>query len=105
MLSEETGVQGQVLRGPVVPGPVTEGQADEEPFSASFHVLDGRKVETAQFRSDKEGRFRVVLAPGEYTIIPDASAPILFPTRQTKTVRAPAEGFAEVVLRFDTGIR
>ncbi len=101
----DTGVMGQVLRGPVAPGPERVGSADEEPFSALFHVLNGNEVEVTSFESDEEGRFEVALAPGNYIVVPDESAPILFPTRQRREVTAPEEGYVEVVLRFDTGLR
>ena len=52
-----------------------------------------------------QGNFTVLLPPDEYTIVPDASAPILFPEQQTKVVTVPEDGFADVTLRFDTGIR
>ena len=102
---EESGLTGQVLRGPVVPGPGIEGSPDETPFAAFFHVLDGRDDEVAQFRSDENGRFRIALRPGNYTVVPDDTAPLLFPSRQERSVTVPEKGFAEVVLSFDTGIR
>ena len=49
--------------------------------------------------------FEVALAPGNYIVVPDESAPILFPSRQQREVAVPQEGFAEVLLRFDTGLR
>ena len=86
---EESGIEGQVLRGPVSPGPQVEGQPSEEPFSATFHVLDGEENEVARFDSDEEGLFQILLAPGDYTIVPDESAPILRPNRQRKRVTVP----------------
>ena len=80
------------------------GKPDEAPFRAYFHVLDWER-EVARFESDEKGRFEVPLGPGEYTIVPDKSAPILFPHQQKKAVTVPEEGFAEVTLRFDTGMR
>lgn len=103
-VANESGIVGRVLRGPVEPGPTIAGAADEAPFRAIFHVLDsGREV--ARFESDEQGRFRVVLPPGKYTIVPDKSAPMLFPHQQTKNVTVPAGGYGEVTLRFDTGMR
>ena len=57
----ETGIEGQVLRGPAAPGPEVRGQANEMPFSAIFYVLDLRENQVAQFQSDEQGRFRVRL--------------------------------------------
>ena len=103
-IADETGIKGRVLRGPTVPGPTTVGESDEAPFRASFYVLDC-KEKVARFESDENGSFKVLLPPGEYTIVPDASAPILFPDRQTKEVTVPEDGFADVTLKFDTGMR
>jgi len=102
--ADETGIRGKVLRGPVRGGPVTLGQSHEAPFRASFSVLDpDRKV--TRFESDEKGCFEVLLPPGEYVIVPDKSAPILFPQRQGKEVTVPEDGFARVTLKFDTGMR
>ncbi len=103
-ITDETGIKGKVLRGPTVPGPSIAGESDEAPFHASFHVLDSKKA-VARFESDENGNFKVLLPPGEYTIVPDASAPIPYPKRQTKDVTVPEDGFADVTLRFDTGMR
>jgi len=102
---EDSGIQGQVLRSPVQPGPQMEGQPSQEPFSAIFHVLDALENEVVQFESDEEGRFRVLLVRGKYTIVPDASAPILNPVRQRRDVTVPDGEIVEVTLRFDTGLR
>lgn len=102
---DETGIQGQVLRGPASPGPQRQGQAGYVPFSATFEVQDRQGNQLTQFKSNEQGRFRVLLAPGNYTIVPDASAPILFASRKKKDVTVPAKGFAEVTLKFDTGLR
>jgi hypothetical protein len=100
-----TGIRGQVIRGPINPGPDIEGVINEEPFSASFSVLDSENNIVARFESDENGNFEVALAPGEYTVVPGPSAPILFPEQQTKAVTVPEDGFADVFLEFDTGIR
>ena len=100
----ETGIRGTVLWGPVHGGPTRIGQSEEAPLSASFHVLDSeRKV--ARFKSDDKGYFEVSLPAGEYTIVPDKSTPIPYSQRQRKTVTVPEDGFAVVILKFDTGMR
>jgi hypothetical protein len=100
-----TGISGQVLMGPIVPGPEVPGQVNEEPFSASFRVLHSDNNAVGRFKSDDNGNFTVVLPPGEYTIVPDTSAPFPNPEQQTKLVTVPENRFADVILRFDTGIR
>ena len=104
VLGAETGIKGTVLWGPVEPGPSTVGQNDEAPLSASFVALDPEQNETRS-ESDKEGRFVIYLPAGKYTIVPDKSKPALFPGKQSKMVTVPECGFAEVTLRYDTGMR
>jgi hypothetical protein len=100
----ETGVRGTVLWGPVKPGPARVGKSDEAPFRETFNVFaTGRQV--ARFKSDKNGEFEVLLPAGDYTIVPDKSTPIPAPQSQPKLVTVPDDGFAEVTLRFDTGMR
>jgi hypothetical protein len=100
----ETGVRGTVLWGPVKPGPARVGQSDDAPFRATFIVFAAER-EVARFKSDKKGNFEVLLPVGDYTIVPDNSTPIPVPQSQMKTVTVPVRGFAEVTLRFDTGMR
>ena len=99
-----TGIRGTALWGPVKPGPSGLGQGDEAPLQATFLVQSaGRKV--AQFKSDAKGDFEVLLPAGDYVIVPDRSTPMPAPQNQKKSVAVPADGFAVVTLRFDTGMR
>jgi hypothetical protein len=100
----ETGIRGTVMWGPVHGGPVRVGQSEEAPLSASFLVF-GSETKVASFESDDKGHFEITLPAGEYTIVPDKSTPMPFPRQQKKTVTVPEDGFAEVTLRFDTGMR
>ncbi len=101
----ETGIKGQVLMGPTVPGPEVVGVSDEAPFDALFHVFDVEYKLVTRFKSDENGYFTVLLPPGEYTIILDKSMRFPNPRRQRKTVTVPEKGFADVTLRYDTGMR
>ena len=98
-----TGLTGVVLRGPI--RPVCQIQLPcDAPFSADFSVeQNGRRL--AGFRSDADGRFTVMLAPGIYRILPAADAPMMAPHAQAKTVEVLAVGLTAVQLHFDTGLR
>ena len=100
----ETGIRGTVLWGPVKPGPTRFGQDDEAPLSATFLVFAAEHV-TVRFESDKKGYFEVLLPAGDYTIVPNKGTPIPAPQSQSKPVSVPTDGFVEVTLRFDTGMR
>lgn len=98
-----TGLTGTVVRGPITPVCRIETSCDA-PFSAEFSVeQNNRRVQ--RFRSDADGHFLVMLAPGVYRIIPDARAPIFSPQSQARTVEVLRVGLTEVRLEFDTGIR
>lgn len=79
------GIEGQVvaLEGNFMPGPVVPGQlpgGSKKPLSVPVHVFRG-KIEVrerpdpkhpallAVIHSDKEGKFRVPLPPGKYTVV------------------------------------
>lgn len=98
-----TGLSGVVLRGPIHPV-CTEGDPCEEAFAAGFTVRR-HDVVVRRFESDAEGRFSVELAPGTYLVVPDPAAPILAPEDQVREVTVDQEGFTDIELHFDTGIR
>jgi len=98
----ETGIVGQVYRSPTEPVCVVSDPC-EETFAATFHVYRD-DVKVAEFKTGDDGRFRLEIDPGEYLIVPDASAPILFPEGQAKAVTVPKGTVVTVRLDFDTGI-
>jgi len=95
-----TGLTGTVLRGPVTPV-CTQNVPCDAPFSAGFTVRHNDRV-VAQFRSDADGHFTVLLQPGTYAVIPDADAGVV---PQSKSVDVGSVGLTTVTLQFDTGIR
>ena len=102
--SPGTGLTGVVMRGPVTPVCRIDVPCDA-PFSAGFTVEQGSR-RVSEFKSDVAGQFTVFLAPGTYTIVPGADAPIISPSRQSKTATVLDNGaLTTVQLMFDTGIR
>lgn len=104
--SQESGIMGQVLRGPMCPGPVIlNDPCPDQPFSAQFNVFDSREKLVASFLSDEQGHFYMLIGPGTYTIVPDESTPIMHPTSQRREVTVQDGEFSDETLIFDTGIR
>ena len=99
-----TGVEGIVYRGPISPV-VIDGQVNDAPFSALFRVYNLKNKRIASFSSDAAGEFSVMLAPGDYKIIPDKSAPIISAESQIKEITVNPIGITNIDLYFDTGIR
>ena len=97
-----TGLEGTVRRGPITPV-CQVGVPCDAPFSASFVIWQGSRLVT-RFQSDSAGSYRVYLAPGTYTIVPDAGVPI-WPQGQSREVTVGPVGLTHLDLEFDTGIR
>jgi hypothetical protein len=104
LLAQEqgTGLEGVVRRGPIQPVCRVSEPCDA-PFNATFRVWQQQQLVT-QFKSDSAGHYRVLLAPGAYTIVADSGAPI-WPPRQAHDVSVGSVGLTHLDLDFDTGIR
>lgn len=103
---QNSGIEGQVLIGPMCPV-VREGTpCPDEPYQATVDVWNAarnRKVQT--FTTDEDGRFRIALAPGEYYIDPQTPQSGGPPTPAPQTVTVPADRFVQISLSYDSGIR
>ncbi|MBK5208183.1 MAG: hypothetical protein JJE44_01600 [Flavobacteriaceae bacterium] len=99
-----TGLEGIVYRGPINPVEI-ERQVNDAPFSALFHVYNLKNKLITSFSSNEVGEFSVMLAPGNYKIIPDKSAPIISAASQVKEITVNPTGITNIDLYFDTGIR
>jgi hypothetical protein len=65
---ETTGVEGTITVSPVQGGPTRQGAAEAKPLpGTAFIIQQGDRV-VASFVTDEQGRFRVSLGPGHYTI-------------------------------------
>jgi hypothetical protein len=103
--SGESGITGVVLIGPQCPV-VREGEeCPDAPYEAFIGIRDAAGQAIASVASGADGRFRVELPPGTYTLVarPQTSTPIPGPVEMTVTVEA-AE-FTEIVVSMDSGIR
>jgi hypothetical protein len=63
-----SGLEGSIFISPVLGGPTRQGMPDAKPLpQIEFIVRQGDRVVTT-FRTDDDGRFRVTLPPGRYTV-------------------------------------
>lgn len=99
-----TGLEGIVYRGPINPVAM-ESQVNDAPFSALFRVYTLKNKLITSFSSNAAGEFMVMLASGNYKIIPDKSAPIMSAESQVKEITVNPIGITNMDLYFDTGIR
>ena len=99
----DSGIEGQVLIGPICPV-VQEGQeCPDQPYQATLTVnsREGRKI--VQIQTDKDGKFRIPLPPEEYVLHPESPNVMPFASEQSLTVEAGR--FTEIIVNYDSGIR
>ena len=64
-----TGIEGVITFSPTQPGPSRADAPSSKPLAnAAFVVENEQGAEVASFTTDDQGRFRVRLAPGHYTV-------------------------------------
>jgi hypothetical protein len=64
-----TGIEGVITFSPAQPGPISADAPSSQPLAnTTFVVENEKKAEVASFTTDEQGRFRVALAPGHYTV-------------------------------------
>jgi hypothetical protein len=101
----DTGISGQVLIGPTCPM-VQDGKAcPDQPYQASIRVLDQNGFEVTTFQTDAEGRFKINLAAGTYTLRPLPPQGMPMPSAADMIYTVVAGQFTQVDIRYDSGIR
>jgi len=101
--SPDSGMEGQVLTGPMCPV-MQQGQlCPDQPYQATLTVnsLDGGK--TAQVQTDANGHFKISLAPGTYILHPESPNGMPHATERTFTVSAGK--LTPLTIHYDSGIR
>ena len=64
-----TGIEGVITFGPTKAGPIRADTPGSKPLANATFVVENEKgAEVASFTTDDQGRFRVPLAPGHYTV-------------------------------------
>lgn len=62
------GVEGVISVSPVHGGPVRRGVPNSRPLANTAFIVENEKGMVASFQTDEQGRFRISLAPGRYTV-------------------------------------
>jgi hypothetical protein len=100
-------VAGMVLAGPVCPvvqSPPDPACADRPVVGAVVVALDASGREVARASSGADGRYRIPLPPGTYTLVPQPVAGLMG-TASTLIVEVRTGGTTVADLAYDTGIR
>ncbi|HEY2803543.1 MAG TPA: carboxypeptidase-like regulatory domain-containing protein [Actinomycetota bacterium] len=98
---DDSGVQGLVRVGPTCPVEQAESPCPDRPLATELRIVGGSDA-VATVRSGDDGRFRVALDPGSYTI---SSAKPGLPSLRPVEVTVRPHAFTSVMLSFDSGIR
>jgi hypothetical protein len=70
MAQPETGpgLEGEIWIGPIRGGPEHAGVPNSKPMAHAVFVVSQNDKVIASFETDKQGQFRVSLAPGKYAV-------------------------------------
>lgn len=100
----ESGIEGSVLVGPMCPIEIEGQECPDRPFAATITVLDQAGQAVATIATDNtSGAFRILLAPGMYTLRPEPGPTIEYADQQV--VQVQSGSFTQVVIVYDSGIR
>jgi hypothetical protein len=103
----QSGIEGVAMVGPISPV-VRHGVAASRPLPGALISvrLIGGGEEIARVRADDHGKFQLRLEPGSYLLVPLPPKPGQpLPRGLPQTVTVPADGFAPVVVNYDSGIQ
>ena len=64
----DAGIEGVITVGPTHGGPVRPGMISSRPLANAAFVVGNDTGAVAEFTTDAQGRFKVSLAPGHYTV-------------------------------------
>ena len=64
----ETGLEGVISTSPPHGGPIRQGEPESKPLPHMDFVVKQDDRTVATFKTDEQGRFRIPLAPGHYTV-------------------------------------
>ena len=97
------GIEGVALLGPLCPVHSEQDPCPDRPYQAWVTVRDSGGRFVTRFPTGPDGRFRVGLRPGRYSLDPESGDP--FPVASEQDVDVVERVYTEVVISFDTGIR
>jgi hypothetical protein len=101
----DSGIRGHALLAPTCPVVTEDMPCPPEPYEAEIRVRAAGSGEVvATVRSGEDGRFEVLLEPGDY-VLEGVSPPSGFPFAKPLDVTVRPHAFTRATVAFDTGIR
>lgn len=102
--SRHSGIVGQVLIDAGCPVITPDRDCSDRPYQTSISVYSSTRRLIAKVATDENGRFRMRLKHGKYTLVPYVSDSF-FPHATPVEVVVRRKTFTFVTIRYDTGIR
>jgi hypothetical protein len=68
MPQSETGIEGIITMSPAHGGPIRVGEQSSRPLANTPFVLSNDSGTVGEFTTDDQGKFKVLIAPGRYTV-------------------------------------
>jgi hypothetical protein len=99
-----SGIEGTVTIGPMCPVERPDSPCPDQPYAATIVINDSGGDEVGRAKSGEDGRFRVALAPGSYTLVPQSPASRL-PYASEQQVKVRDGAYTHVDIQYDSGIR
>ena len=100
---DSQGIEGIVLIGPQCPVQSPQDPCPDLPYEVSIEVRPRDGGPATPVVSGEDGRFRIGLFPGFYTLHPESGNP--FPRAPDQEVVVLDDAYTQVTINFDTGIR
>ncbi|HZY41399.1 MAG TPA: hypothetical protein VFF59_05290 [Anaerolineae bacterium] len=101
----KSGLQVTATIGPTCPGPQRVGQVCTAPYVGEFIVSTREGREVARFTTDDQGRSKLDLPPGDYSVSPKLDSARGLPRGGPIDVQVIAGAYTEVMFELDTGMR
>jgi hypothetical protein len=98
-----SGVEGNVMIGPMCPVEREDTPCPDQPYAATIVIEDDDGNEVARTQSGEDGRYRIALPPGSYTLVPQSPGTLPYASEQKVEVREGA--YTQADISYDSGIR
>jgi hypothetical protein len=98
-----SGVEGQVLIGPMCPVVQAGTPCPDQAYQATLIIQDQNGRQVLQIQTDAQGKFKANLATGTYTLVP--VSPDGFTQAAEQAVTVTANTYTKVTVTYDSGIR
>jgi hypothetical protein len=102
----KSGIEGTVTIGPSCPVQrVDDPSCDDRPYQGMIHVNTANGIWVTQFKADAQGKFKIELEPGRYTIDPQTPMDNILPRGSSQDVTVVSGAFTTLNIQYDSGLR